>query len=68
MSHEDPNVVDEVIELMKTHFGDLTITRGNEHRFLGMNIKINKKKCIEIEMREDSKRSSTCSMKQTGVK
>ena len=27
--HEDPNVVGEVIELMKTHFGDLTITRGN---------------------------------------
>ena len=43
VSHEDPNVVTEVIELMKKHFGDLTVTRGNEHRFLGMNIKINKK-------------------------
>ena len=42
VSHEDPSVVDEVIELMKKHFGDLTITRGHEHHFLGMNIKINK--------------------------
>ena len=56
VSHEDPNVVDEVIELMKTHFGDLTVTRGNGHRFLGMNIKINEERCIEIEMREQLKK------------
>ena len=36
VSHEDPNVVNEVIELMKTNFGDLTVTRGNEHRFLSV--------------------------------
>ena len=48
VSHKDPIVVNEVIELMKRHFGDLIITRGREHRFLGMNIKINKGKGIEI--------------------
>ena len=51
VSHEDPKVVDEVIELMKKHVGDLTVTRGKEHRFLGMNIKISKERCIEIEMK-----------------
>ena len=38
VSHKDPEVVTEVIDLMKSHFGDLTVTRGNKHRFLGMNI------------------------------
>ena len=52
ISHDDPEVVTEVIELMKKHFGDLTITRGNKHRFLGMNITINKGKSIEIEMKD----------------
>ena len=52
VSHADPSVVTDVIELMKTHFGDLTVTRGKEHRFLGMNIKINKDKNIEIEMKD----------------
>jgi hypothetical protein len=37
---------------MKTHFGDLTVTRGKKHRFLGMNIEINKDKNIEIEMKD----------------
>ena len=44
ISHEDPNVVTEVIELMKSHFGDLTVTRGNKYRFLGMNITLHPKK------------------------
>ena len=37
---------------MKTHFGNLKVMRGNEHRFLGMNITINKKNSIEIEMKD----------------
>ena len=52
ISHEEPKVVTEVIDLMKKHFGDLTITRGNKHRFLGMNITINQDKSIEIEMKD----------------
>ena len=50
--HENPQVVTDVIELMKKHFGDLTVTRGKKHRFLGMNIEINKDRNIEIEMKE----------------
>ena len=41
MSHVDPQVVTDVISLMKSHFGELTVTRGKKHRFLGMNIEIN---------------------------
>lgn len=37
---------------MKKYFGDLTVTRGNEHRFLGMNIAINEKDSIVIEMKD----------------
>ena len=52
ISHEDPEVVTDTIDLMKKHFGDLTVTRGNKHRFLGMNITINQKDSIEIEMKD----------------
>ena len=52
ISHEDPEVVTKVIELMKKHFGNLTITRGNKHRFLGMNITISPRKSIEIEIKD----------------
>ena len=45
-------MVTQVIELMKKHFGDLTVTRGNKHRFLGMDIAISKKENIEIEMKD----------------
>ena len=45
-------MVTQVIDLMKKHFGDLTVTRGNKHRFLGMNITINEEKNLEIEMKD----------------
>ena len=51
VSHKDPAVVTHIIELMGNHFGELTITRGNKHRFLGMNLTVNKNKSIEIEMK-----------------
>ena len=40
---------------MKGHFGDLTVTRGKAHTFLGMNTLINYEKNIEIEMKEQLK-------------
>ena len=52
VSHEDPEIVTEVMDLMKRHFGDLTITRGNKHRFLGMNIALHPHQKIEIEMKD----------------
>ena len=52
MSHVEPLVVTEVIELMKSHFGELTVTSVEKHRFLGMNIDVNEDKNIEIEMKD----------------
>ena len=52
LSHEDLEVVTVVIDFMKTHFGDLTVTRGNTHMFLGMNTIVNKQKTIKIEMKD----------------
>ena len=40
ISHEDPAIVDTIIQELTTHFGELSITRGKEHTFLGINIKI----------------------------
>lgn len=53
ISHEDPKVVTEILEVMKNHFGDLVISSGDVHDLLGMKIKINRKnKNISIDMRE----------------
>ena len=48
VSHEDPEVVDKVIGLMKRYFGGLTVSGGDKHSFLGMNIITNKRKKIEV--------------------
>jgi len=38
ISHVDPDVVTDVIDILRGHFGELTITRGREHNFLGMDL------------------------------
>ena len=35
-SHVDPNIVTEILEEIKKHFGKLVISRGGENNFLGM--------------------------------
>ena len=52
ISHKDPKVVTEVIDIMKKHFGDLSVTRGKVHRFLGMNITITEDRKLKIDMKE----------------
>ena len=34
LSHVDPNVVTEILEEIKKHFGELVIRRGDEYYFL----------------------------------
>ena len=51
LSHVDPKVVDSVLKEVSKHFGDLVITRGNEHDLLGMKIKIRKDKKVELSMK-----------------
>ena len=53
ISHMDPKVVTEILDAIKGHFGELVISRGNEHDLLGMKIKINRKhKTVTIDTRE----------------
>lgn len=39
ISHINPNVVTNIVDTLEKRFGKMTVTRGKEHKFLGMNIK-----------------------------
>ena len=53
ISHVNPNVVTMIIEKMEQQFGKMTVTRGDEHIFLGMHIKYDKRaKTATITMKE----------------
>ncbi len=50
-AHKEKTVLDEFGKVMIKEFGEMTITTGNEHDFLGMKIKINMDKMETIDMR-----------------
>ena len=51
LSHKDPKVVDALLQEMTNRFGELTVTRGDEHTFLGMKLKIDRiKKFFTVDM------------------
>ena len=52
ISHEDPKVVDEVIKMIKDEFHDVTVKRGDEHTFIGMNVKMNQDGTVTLSMKE----------------
>ena len=49
-SHVDPKVVDKLLEKINSFFGEITITRGNEHRFLGIDLTIVNRK-LKVNMK-----------------
>ena len=51
ISHEDPKVVSMIIDKPKERFDKMTVTRGKEHSFLGMNIKYTEQRTTEISMK-----------------
>ena len=51
ISHKDPRVVTQVINSISEHFGELTVSRGKMHDFLGMNITI-ENQLVHIEMKD----------------
>lgn len=54
LSHVDTKVVDSVLDIIKSHFGEhLVISRGKVHNFLGMKITICEDKRIKIEMEDN---------------
>ena len=46
ISHKDPEVVSQVIKEIEEYFGKMVVTRGKEHSFLGMDIKMNDNKTV----------------------
>ena len=50
VSHADSKVVDDIIKIMCEKFGDLTVTRGNKHTFLGINFEFMDNGKLQIHM------------------
>ena len=58
LSHVKSEVVTEVREAIKGHFGELEISRGDEHNLLGMKIVIDRKsRSVIISMRDQIEES-----------
>ena len=52
-SHDEQKVFDELGEQMKFRFGEMNITTGTKHSFLGMKINIDEEnRTVEIEMKD----------------
>ena len=51
ISHREQEVVDEILEIMTKHFGEMTVTKGHVHEFLGFKFTLHKDK-IEIDMKD----------------
>ena len=51
-SHVDKKVIYGILGMIKEHFGDIKVTRGSKHVFLGMNIEITPEKTIQIDMKD----------------
>jgi hypothetical protein len=52
ISHMDKNVVTEVIKKIARSFGEMTVTRGKEHVFLGMDITFHDNGTASIKMKD----------------
>ena len=50
VSHVDETVVSDIITYMQKEFGNLTITRGKKHQYLGMYIEFCKNNMVTISM------------------
>ena len=52
ISHKEEKFVDDMLTIFKEKSGDLTITQGNSHDFIGMDLAITKEKRVGIDMRK----------------
>jgi hypothetical protein len=52
ISHVDDKVVTRTIEMIEWRFGKMTVTRGKEHIFLGMNITFHDDGTVSVKMKE----------------
>jgi len=52
LSHMDIKVVNVVLDMIKGHFGEIKVTRGKKHNFLGMNVRMREDGKLELDMEE----------------
>ena len=52
ISHKDEKVIDKVIQGLESRFGKMTITKGNKHTFVGMDIEYNDDGTVSISMND----------------
>ena len=50
--HKNPEVVAKIINGLKKYFGNLPITRKNNHNFLGIKIEVRNDKTIAISVKD----------------
>ena len=46
LSHQDPNEVTRIINILEEHFGKMNVKCGNKHTYLGMDFEIKNQKVI----------------------
>ena len=51
ISHTDENVVTNILDKMKEHFGDIKIYKSDSHMFLGNSIVLRDDQKFEVEMK-----------------
>ena len=51
ISHKDRSVVSDIISVIEKRFGGLVVTRGKEHKFLGMDITLPGDKTVCVSMK-----------------
>ena len=49
LSHKNTEMVSDIINEVKKHFGEMSVVRGNKHNLLGVNIEI-KESTIQVDM------------------
>ncbi|KAL7563159.1 hypothetical protein ACA910_014438 [Epithemia clementina (nom. ined.)] len=52
ISHEDSQVVSDVIAAIEEKFGKMTVMQGKAHNFLGMDIEFKDNKMVQVQMTE----------------
>ena len=52
VSHMEAKVVQDLINILNNHFGELVVTRGKKHKFWGVNIDITECQKVKINTKE----------------
>jgi hypothetical protein len=52
ISHINPDVVSSIIQKIEERFGKMTVTRGKQHTFLGMDFLFNNNEAVTITMKK----------------